>query len=243
MGEKFLHTIGKPLVWMQWRALESLLKWQYGLKKVNMVPAHRIEDQISCSLGVEPVGFYDRIHKGSIRAVQAIIHDFTDEGVLLEEGTKLKADVVVFGTGFRQNIDFVEKEYRDHLLDANGAFNLYRNIIHPDVPNLAFIGFNSSLFTTLTSEIAAHWVVRHALGDIALPSRASMLEEIKKEKHWRKHGRPIASEFSGTCVAPFNYHHLDDLMRDMKKRTRASSNFLYESMKPIDPKDYKKILG
>ncbi len=242
-GEKILHSIGKPMVWMQWRGLEALLKWQYGLAKCNMVPTHRIEDQISCSLGVEPVGFYQKIHEGSIRAVNSPIKNFTDDGVLLENGTTMKADMVIFGTGFRQNIDFIESSYREKLIDEDGAFNLYRNIMHPDVPNLAFVGFNSSLFTTLTSEIASRWVVSYALGEVKIGSREEILEGIRQEKQWRKSGRPIASEFSGTCVAPFNYHHLDDLLRDMNKRTRASSNFLYEGMKPINPKDYKKILG
>jgi dimethylaniline monooxygenase (N-oxide forming) len=70
VGEKILHSIGKPMVWMQWRGLEALLKWQYDLKKCDMLPAHRIDDQISCSLGVEPVGFYKKVKDGSIRVDQ-----------------------------------------------------------------------------------------------------------------------------------------------------------------------------
>jgi cation diffusion facilitator CzcD-associated flavoprotein CzcO len=242
-AEKILHSIGKPMVWMQWRGLEALLKWQYDLKKCNMLPSHRIEDQISCSLGVEPVGFYKRIKEGSIRAINTTINAFTEDGVILENKQKIKADIVIFGTGFKQNIDFLEERFRKSVIGQSGSFNLYRNIIHPDVPNLAFVGFNSSLFTTLTSEIAARWVVSYALGEVKIPERTKMLKSIEEEQHWRKSVRPIASEFSGTCVAPFNYHHLDDLMRDMGKRTRASSNFFLEGLKPIDPKDYKKILG
>jgi hypothetical protein len=111
------------------------------------------------------------------------------------------------------------------------------------VPNLAFVGFNSSLFTTLTSEVASRWVVSYALGEVKIPQRDTVIGIMQEELQWRQKVRPIASEFSGTCVAPFNYHHLDDLMRDMGKRTRATSNFLYEGIKPIDPKDYKKMLG
>jgi dimethylaniline monooxygenase (N-oxide forming) len=243
VGEKILHSIGKPMVWMQWRGLEALLKWQYDLKKCDMLPAHRIDDQISCSLGVEPVGFYKKIKDGSIRAIKSSILSFTKDGVLLENQQRVKGDVVIFGTGFRQGIDFLEESFRKLIIDQNGAFNLYRNIMHPDVPNLAFVGFNSSLFTTLTSEVASRWVVSYALGEVKIPKRNAVIKAMQDELQWRQKVRPIASEFSGTCVAPFNYHHLDDLMRDMGKRTRATSNFLYEGIKPIDPKDYKKMLG
>jgi dimethylaniline monooxygenase (N-oxide forming) len=241
-GEKILHTIGKPMVWMQWRGLEALLKWQYDLKKCDMVPTHRIDDQISCSLGVEPVGFYKHIKEGKIKAIKTTIRAFTEDGVLLDTSEKIKADLVIFGTGFRQNLDFLEERYRKMIIDENGSFGLYQNIIHPDIPNLAFVGFNSSLFTTLTSEVASRWVVAYALGDVKLPVREEMLNAIQADRQWRNKVRPIASEFGGTCVAPFNYHHLDSLMRDMGKRTRVSSNFLKEGLKPINPSDYHRML-
>jgi len=58
---------------------------------------------------------------------------------------------------------------------------------------------------------------------------------------WRQHSRPIAAEFGGTCIAPFNYLHLDPLMTDMGlpvKLTRWPSEYL----KPINPADYHKLL-
>jgi dimethylaniline monooxygenase (N-oxide forming) len=241
--EKVLHSIGKPLVWAQWRGLESLLKWQYNLKAVGMVPKHRIEDQISCSLGVEPEGFYQKIKDGEIKAINSEIENYTANGLLLKNGQEVKADLIVFGTGFTQSLHFLEEQYRNYIIDEKGTYRLYHNIIHPDVPNLAFVGFNSSLFTTLTSEIASQWVVKYAMGEIKKKSKEEMLKSIDEDIEWRRKVRPIATEFSGTCIAPFNYHHLDALMRDMNKKTRASSNILYEFMKPINPKDYNKLLN
>ncbi len=58
---------------------------------------------------------------------------------------------------------------------------------------------------------------------------------------WRSTSRPIASEFSGTCIAPFNYHHLDLLMRDMGLKRKLSWSPI-EYLKPINPKDYHKLL-
>lgn len=240
--ERFLHSIGKPLVWMQWRGLEALLTWQFGLRKLKMVPDHSIEDQISCSLGVEPENFYKKIKQGKIRPVKSNLLEYQGNGVRLHNHEFVKADLVIFGTGFLQDIPFLDDHYRNLLIDKDGSFRLYRSIINPEIPDLAFVGFNSSLFTTLTSEVAAKWVLQFVKGKMVLPSKEKMLNDIQTNIEWRTNGRPIASEFSGTCIAPFNYHHLDELLTDMQLRTRKTNNVLVEFLKPINPSDYKAIL-
>jgi len=159
-SQRLLHTIGKPIVWAQWRGLEALLKWQFKLKACDMVPQHRIEDQISCSLGVAPEGFYEQVQKGNIKAKRTEINRLTGKQITLQNGETITVDVLVCGTGFTQELPFLEESYRKLIMDSNGRFRLFRNIIHPLVPQLGFVGFNSSLFTTLTSEVAAHWLVR-----------------------------------------------------------------------------------
>ncbi|MBO9632536.1 MAG: hypothetical protein J7578_05415, partial [Chitinophagaceae bacterium] len=108
-------------------------------------------------------------------------------------------------------------------------------------PQLGFVGFNSSLFTTLTSEVAANWLVAYAEQRLALPSMNEMIADMDLMEKWRTGSRPIASEFSGTCVAPFNYYHLDLLMRDMGLKRKLSLS-PFEYLKPIDPKDYHQLL-
>ena len=240
--EKFLHSVGKPLVWLQWRGLELLLKWQFGLRALNMVPEHNIEDQISCSLGVEPDDFYHKIRVGKIRAIRSYLKEYTNDGMLLHDDNIVKADLVIYGTGFIQDVPFLSNTYKNLLRDKDGNFRLYRNIINPEIPNMAFVGFNSSLFTTITSEVAANWVLRLVKGQISLPSKEEMLESIRVNLQWRMKERPIASEFSATCIAPFNYHHLDELLKDMGLKTKKTRNTLVEYVKPINPQDYKLIL-
>ncbi len=240
--QKFLHSLGKPLVWLQWRGIELLLKQQFKLKQCGMLPTHKIETQISCSLGVAPVGFYEKVRTGSIKALQAEIAFFDGRTVVLKCGKRIMPDLMVFGTGFRQTLPFLSPQYQQLIRDENGSYSLYRNIINPKVPALAFVGFNSSLFSTLTSEVAANWVVHYVQGSIQLPAQQKIEEELKLIENWRQQVRPIAQEFSGLCVAPFNFQHLDQLMKDMGLKTCASNNPLYEFFKPINPKDYEKLL-
>lgn len=240
--QRFLHSAGKVMVWMQWRGLELLLKKQFSLKACDMVPAHRIEDQISCSLGVAPTGFYEKVKSGKIKAKRTEIARFEGRKMILQNGEVLTPDLVVCGTGFTQGLPFLEKIHRDKIIGADGSFHLFRNLVHPDVPQLGFVGFNSSLFTTLTSEVAAAWMVQHVKGNLQLPSRRAIDEDMRFISRWRRQSRPISSEFSGTCIAPFNFMHLDQLMRDMGLRTKATRWLPYEFFKPINPKDYCILL-
>ncbi|MBC7936187.1 MAG: NAD(P)-binding domain-containing protein [Rhizobacter sp.] len=240
--QKILHSIGRPMVWMQWRGIELLLKKQFRLKACGMLPQHRIEEQISCSLGVAPQGFYEKVLSKKINAVHDEIASFSPTGFHLKKGGHIDTDLVVFGTGFKQSLPFLPNEIKKLLRNEAGQFELYRNIINPKIPALGFVGFNSSLFSTLTSEVAANWLAEYVSGHIILPEQKLIDQEIGLISNWKQGVRPIAKEFSGLCVAPFNFQHLDQLMQDMGMRTRATRNPFYEFFKPINPKDYQKIL-
>lgn len=240
--QKILHSIGRPMVWMQWRGIELLLKKQFRLKACGMLPQHRIEDQISCSLGVAPEGFYEKVLSKKIKAVHDEIDCFSPTGVHLKKGGHIDTDLVVFGTGFKQSLPFLSNEIKNTLRNEAGQFELYRNIINPKIPALGFVGFNSSLFSTLTSEVAANWLAEYVSGNIVLPEQKLIDKEIALISNWKQGVRPIAKEFSGLCVAPFNFQHIDMLMSDMGMRTKATRNPLYEFFKPINPRDYQQIL-
>jgi cation diffusion facilitator CzcD-associated flavoprotein CzcO len=241
--QKFLHTAGRPMVWAQWRGLELLLKSQFKLKACGMVPKHRIEDQISCSLGVAPDGFYDKVRSGLIKAKQTEIDRIEGRQVYLTNGEVIQPDLIICGTGFSQSLPFLESKYREVLIGADGGYRLFRNIIHPQIPQLGFIGFNSSLFSTLTSEIAANWFVKYVEGSLHLPATTDIQKDVQYMADWRRTERPVSAEFSGTCVAPFNFMHLDQLMRDMGLPATATRWWPYEFFKPINPKDYRILLA
>jgi cation diffusion facilitator CzcD-associated flavoprotein CzcO len=240
-GQQLLHTVGRPLVWAQWRGLEALLKMQFKLKACDMVPRHRIEDQISCSLGVAPEGFYEHVRRGRIQGKQTEIARLEGKVLHLQNGETVSADVLVCGTGFTQELPFLEHGYRKLIIGPKGNYRLFRNIIHPLVPQLGFVGFNSSLFTTLTSEVAANWLVRYMENQLSLPSSEAINADMDYMDEWRQTSRPIAAEFGGTCIAPFNYMHLDQLMKDMGLAVKLT-RWPHEYLKPINPADYHKLL-
>lgn len=239
--ERVLHTVGRPGVWLFWRGVEALLTATYGLGAAGMVPEERIEDFVSCALSLETEGLYDAIRAGRLGARQGGVRALHPGWVELDTGEWLEADVVVCGTGFRQGAPFLDEGVRATVQDAAGVFHLYRNLVHPDVPRLAFVGYNSSLYSQLTSEIGARWAARVWMGELRLPPREAMLEEVRARWAWLRAHRPLGTA-SGTCVVPFNFHYIDDLLRDLGARTaRRPLNRVAEWMMPVDPGNYADL--
>lgn len=241
-SEKLLHRLARPVVWANWRLLETLLRRQFHLDEIGMVPKHGIEEQISCSLGVEPVGFYALVREGKLKTKQATLRRFGRGAVELSTGERLNADLVIFGTGYIQGAPFLPEAVRRQVTDEEGNFRLYRHIIHPDVPDLAFNGYNSGLFSQLTAEVGARWIAELAEGNLRLPGRADMLAEIDQVLRWIKTERKSLLPFKGTCIGQFNFHYLDALLRDMGGRLRAR-NPLADGVLPISPKLYGQLLA
>merc|ERR1712056_100931 len=72
-------------------------------------------------------------------------------------GEEIPADVVIFGTGFKQNMDFLPAEVRAHR-EEDGLW-LYRQMVHPDCPSLFFVNSNTTTFTNITTAaIQARWL-------------------------------------------------------------------------------------
>lgn len=239
--EKVLHTVGAPAVWLFWRGIETMLRATYRLGAAGMVPETRIEDVVSCALSLATDGLYEAVRDGRLGARQAGVRALHPGEVELDTGERIPADAVVFGTGFQQCAPFLDEGVRRTVQDEAGVFHLYRNVVHPDVPRLAFVGYNSSLYSQLTSEIGARWAARLWMGELRLPPREGMLDEVQARWAWLRANRPLGTA-SGTCVVPFNFHYIDDLLRDLGARTaRRPLNRVAEWMMPVDPGNYADL--
>ncbi|MGB3651174.1 MAG: K+ transport protein, partial [Rivularia sp. (in: cyanobacteria)] len=158
----------------------------------------------------------------------------------LNSGEQLQADVVVFGTGFRQEIPFLEEKYRNLVKDEQGSFHLYRNLINPDVPNMGFVGYSSSFFCQLTSEVGAWWLAEYAKGNL-VPTASQMHAEIEEHLKWDKVNLPPAIA-PGTCVSRFSFHYLEDLIQDMGFNIFGKgAKPLQGMMQRINPSAYQQI--
>jgi len=241
--ERFLHRVGKPLVWGNWRMLELLLKRQFRLKKCDMLPDAPIESQISCSLSIETKGFYKAVREGKLTAIRGTIDHYEGKTVILTNGERVDADVIIMATGWTRKIPFLSPELQQKFLAEDGMVRLYRSIVNPNLPHIGFIGYNSSFVTTLTAEIGSNWLLHYMDDQLThKPNATEMNREIDEMCQWRRTERPIATEYNGLCVAPYHFRYIDSLMTDMGAK-RNGSNPISSRVAPIKPATYEKLLA
>jgi hypothetical protein len=240
---RLAHLIAKPFVWVNWRGLESLLKAQFKLGKCKMVPETRIEDGINCSVPIATPGFFPMVADGRIKAIRGSFDHYEADTIVMSNGERVKADIAVLAIGYKLGVPFLPEVYRNKLVDPDGQYRLYRLIANPDLPDLGFVGFNSSFCTVLCADMAAHWLVRYADSKLAhQPSEREMRDNIELMLHFKRVERPAASVYGGLCVAPYHYKHFDELLADIGATKRRRSA-LAEMFTPPDADAYAQFLA
>lgn len=238
--ERVMHGPARRAVAMLWRTIERSLRRRFALDEHGLTPETPLDQLVACSLSLASNGFYDHVQAGRIQLRRGQASALRVGAVEMEDGGSVDADVVVFGTGFRQEVPFLPHWATERIRGADGCFRLYRNILPVDVPRLAFVGYNSSLYSQLTSEIGARWMAEHVHGRLPLPAQPEMRRRIESRLAWLKAERPDALA-AGVCVVPFNFHYINDLLRDMGARTWRTRNRLCEYLMPVDPSIYADL--
>ena len=238
---QFLHgPLGKPVTKLLMSGLGNLVSAQLKLKKSGLLPDKPFDSIANCAIGLTSDHFYERAASGAIQLEKGEIARFVPEGVVLNTGKRIVADQVIFATGFRQTVPFFEESISQRIRNQKGWFQLYRNVLPADVPNLTFVGYNPSLFTPFTSELAAQYSAQYFKDRLTLPDAAAMKLEIALHQGWLVQRAPH-SNASGTCIIPFSFHHADELMRDMGLSTRRTRNPITEFMAPFNPLIYRGL--
>ncbi|WP_223833970.1 flavin-containing monooxygenase [Spirosoma profusum] len=238
---KFLHgPMGKPVTDLLVKGIGKAVAAQLKLKKSGLLPDKPFDSIANCSIGLTSDNFYERAANGEIQLEKGEISRYVADGVVLTNGKKITADTFVFATGFRQTVPFFDRTISYKLRNTKGWFQLYRNVLPTDVPNLSFVGYNPSLFTPFTSELAAHYSAQYFKGQLNVPSAEGMKKEIAQHQAWLAKRAPHGHS-SGTCIIPFSFHHADELMRDMGLNTRRTRNPIKEFMAPFNPGMYKGL--
>jgi|SRR2546422_4271411 len=234
--EAFLHGPLRPVVRLGWWAFGMLLRCQLRIPR-RLLPEAPLPRTIESSgIGAD---VYRLIRQGCIQTRNTALRRFLGgNAVEAESGETLEAELVIFATGYRQTVPFLEEDVRRQIEREQG-FHLYRLILPPAVPNLGFVGYNSSTACSLTSEIAAHWLSQCFLGELSLPSLQDMEEDIARFRRWATETMPSRS--GGFFLGPHVIHHVDDLMRDMRLPPFRAHNFVAEHLLPVWPSRYRTV--
>ena len=249
--ERLIHSAGKPLVWGYWRLVELLLFIQCRLgprfgARTSMVPDEPVEVGSFGEATMLPrPEFYRFARSGKIRPHRTGIREFTPNGLVLEDGTRLDIDVAVFGTGWRTDYSALPEDALNKIDIDDDGFYLYRHMLHPDVPNLVFIGSASTICSILTYNLQARWLVDLIKGRHRLPSRDAILHDIEDMRTWKRRWMPF-SHARGARLILHMLHYHDDLLRDIGANPKRKTGLLAplkELIAPYEPGDYKSIVS
>ena len=252
--ERIWHFFGKPIIWLFWRLVESLVVMQCGLKRplrgksatqADLLPRQPIEhDGFSNSTMLPKPEFFEYIHSGRLGAERAEITACTKDGVVLSNGRRIDCDLLILATGWRTDYGFLPEKIRHRIGFGDDGFYLYRQMLHPDVPNLAFIGSNAvSYINILTHNLQARWLTELICGRHELPSRDALLAEIEHMKVWKRAIIPASTARAATLHLHMQQYH-DQLLRDMRitaYRKRGALRLIRELFSPYQPSDYAEV--
>jgi cation diffusion facilitator CzcD-associated flavoprotein CzcO len=242
--EKFLHGPGAGLRGKMINSIGSVSVRQFGLDKLDLVPAGQMEDIVRGAIGLATEGFFEGVADGTItvRRDRTITRLYANDGrpfAELSDGTALPADLVVCSTGFTQGVPFLPGDLERRLLDERGNFLLYRQIRPADVPGLYFNGYNSSFFSPLNAEMAAVWIAADLAGAVPLPDAAAMRQAAAEQLAFMD----VATNghhCRGTKIIPFSMHNVDEVLGDLDLNIGAGVRAAHW-LNPINPAAYRGV--
>ncbi len=242
--EKFLHGIGRPVRNSMLGSVQAVITRQLRLKRRGALPRGSFERIARSTVSLVTDGFFDRVEAGriTIKRDTAIAELRVEEGrryAVLATGERIPADIVVCGTGWRQEVPFLEPALQARIMDGRGNFRLYRCILPVGVRNLAFNGYNSSFFSPLSAEMGALWIAAHLGGALNLPSEVAQGGATDRRLAWME-ARTEGKHARGTNIIPFSMHQIDELLEDMGLPIGPLQRFK-EWQLPVNPGDYARV--
>ena len=252
VAERVVHSLGKPLVWFWWRLVELLLAAQCRLgsrfgTRLSLVPRHPVEiDTFGEAVMLPRPQFYPLVRKGVIQARQTEIAEYTPSGVRLQNDESLDLDVLILATGWETDYTFLSEKARTSIGFEEDGFYLYRQMVHPDVPDLYFIGScAATIQSILTYSLQARWLAELVGGRHQLPTRDEMRRDIEELKAWKRRWMPPGGARGARLLLHMLHYH-DQLVMDIganPRRKRGIFAPFKEAFAPYQASDYRAILS
>jgi cation diffusion facilitator CzcD-associated flavoprotein CzcO len=243
--EKFLHGPGNRLRRRMLNSVGSVSVRQYRLKELDLLPSGTMEGIVRGAIGLVTDGFFDRVGEGRIvvhrdRTIKRLLEKDGVPYAELSDGVLLRADLVVCATGYTQGVEFLDPARQRQLLDEAGNFQLYRQVLPLDLPDLSFAGYNSSFFSPLNAEMAAVWIAAHLGGVLDLPDPQAMRAQVEGRIAFMDQATGGHHQH-GTKVIPFSMHNVDEVLNDLDlnigRLTRAR-----HWLEPVNPAAYAGVI-
>ncbi|KAI6679785.1 hypothetical protein NL676_033666 [Syzygium grande] len=221
--------------------IESYLLWKMPLEKHGLKPEHPFEeDYASCQMAIVPENFFSEAEKGKIVFKRPSKWWFWEGGIEFDDKTRVEADVVALATGYEGKLkikSILPEPFRSVVEFPSGIMPLYRGMIHPLIPNMAFVGYLESVSNLHSAELGCKWLSRLAGGEFKLPTVEGMLEQTAREIEVSKRTTRF---YKRHCISTYSINHDDEICEEMGWSAWRKRNWFFEAFSPYTSQDYEK---
>jgi dimethylaniline monooxygenase (N-oxide forming) len=251
--ERFLHRYLKFAVTSFWKMVGAILRHQLkkhgrgkgemAKQRLSMVQAkHSLINDLGSKSAIVPDDYLPYVADGKIIPHHAAIKSFTNSGMVLNDGSIIPCNVVMLCLGSdTPQFPYLPEKYRKMLETKKTGTQLYRHLIHPEISNLAFCGFNHGFLHVPTIEAGTQWICAMIKGELELPVKDEMLHCMQETENWKL--KNINHDPAMAYATSTRYHqYLDVILKDIGiSPYRKLPNFFAEIFSPYTANDYKGI--
>lgn len=251
--ESFLHKKMKFVVMGFWKMIAAILRFElkkHGIGKgreamrrlKTVTPTTVLINDLGSKTALAPEKYLPLVANGKIIPHHAGLKAFSNNEILLDSGEHVRCDIVLLCLGFdTPSFPFLPQQYRELLEKENDGTQLYRHMIHPGIPKLAFCGFNHGFLHVPTVEIGTQWICAMMRGEIQLPDAAEMEQTMSRIHQWKRtyvNYDPARSYSTSTRF----HQYIDVLLKDLGVSPyRKMPNIFAELFARYEAADYKGI--
>jgi monooxygenase len=124
----------------------------------HFTPKYKPWDERLCV--VPEADLFKAINNGKASVVTGQIDTFTKEGILLQNGEELKADIIITATGLELQMIGGVKLYIDDIEPNPNDAVVYKGMMIKDVPNFVFVVGYTNASWTLKADLASSYFCR-----------------------------------------------------------------------------------
>ena len=252
--ERFVHRRMGFLVDAFWYFIKSQIVLLCKLRGVfrgaaanrrldTLIPEHSLVGDLRSALALAPRNYFRLVADGRVEPLRGEISHFTGDALHLKDGRAIVCDQVALCVGSEKPVfPFLPEQYRRLMEGEPDGIQLYRHVLHPDIPRFACAGYNHGFMHVPAAEVGALWLCAYLNGDIRLPARADMIRCMETTRDWkRKH---INFEPSRSCAVNTRFQqYLDILLQELDiSPYRKMPNVLAEIFGQYGEQDYRNIV-
>ncbi|HXQ32476.1 MAG TPA: hypothetical protein VN843_00505, partial [Anaerolineales bacterium] len=251
--ERFLHNRIPFVISSFWDFIQSIVLFQ--LKRNGkgedsaanerlkvLIPEHKILMDFRSSGALGPENYYPLVAEGKIFPYHSEIECFSHDSVQLKNGLVIPCDVVVLSVGYLTPIfPYLPEKYRVLVEAEKDGAQLYRHLIHPRIPRLAFAGFNHGYMHVPSVEIGTQWLCAHWRGELEIPSVEEMERSIEHIRNWKRENIKFENARSSAVSTRFQ-QYIDILLKELDvSPNRKLPNVFAEIFSRYKASDYKGV--